>query len=98
MNNSDFLDYLKNEFHQYHQIPTQETQARNEKKQFIAGLMKASRFFGVSYEALQGIVEEEQRKGAPPFASLDDKLIVPTYIRQQAKPDDNRTEQHPLHP
>lgn len=84
MNNIEFLEYLKNEFHQYHQIPTQETQARREKKQFISGLMTASRFFGVSYDALQVIVEEEQRKGAPPFASLDDKLIVPTYIRQQA--------------
>ena len=81
MDNTDFLDYLTTEFKQYHSIPTQETQARRDKKQFIAGLMTASRFFGVEYDELQAIIDNAQHKGAPLFTTLDEMLAVPAYLR-----------------
>ncbi|WP_045466427.1 hypothetical protein [Vibrio hyugaensis] len=60
------------------EIPASEVQEKREKKSFINGLMTASRVIGVSFDELNEIVGADTE---PKFESLDDKLSVPTYIR-----------------
>lgn len=59
MKQSEFLSYLSNELDLYYQIPSTYMQVRFEKKQYINGLMKASRFFGVSLDSLKEVINRE---------------------------------------
>lgn len=59
MQQSEFLNYLSNELDLYYQMPDTYSQVKFEKKQYIDGLMKASRLFGVSYESLKERIDNE---------------------------------------
>ncbi|PHX06552.1 hypothetical protein [Vibrio splendidus] len=88
MNKANFLDYLSVQFDIYNQLSDKATQ--NEAKQFINGMMTASRFFGVSYPELQAAIPSElklcnEEVDAKPtieehFQSKD--LSSPTFHRQ----------------
>ncbi|WP_010448222.1 hypothetical protein [Vibrio rotiferianus] len=80
MDSNDFIEFLKQEFSDYHGLT--EPRQRKEKKQFINGLMTASRFFGVSYDELKAIVATHRAVDTQDEHYLD----IPTFIRQ-AKPD-----------
>jgi len=76
----EFLDFLELEFNNYHSIPLELEQEKKSKKEFINGLMKASRFFDVTFDELQAIVkkssvQEKYVKNATDF------LDIPTFIR-----------------
>ncbi|MCG7496414.1 hypothetical protein MHO82_06035 [Vibrio sp. Of7-15] len=75
---SEMLALLNKECHEYCLIPTNDIQHKREKKQFINGLMTASRVMGISYDELNEVIEAMPK---PKFSSLDDKLAIPTYIR-----------------
>ncbi|MGF1724893.1 hypothetical protein [Photobacterium nomapromontoriensis] len=77
---ADLLALLVKECHEYCLIPTSEEQKKRDKKSFINGLMTASRIVGISYDELNNIVEAMPKST---FASLEDKLAIPTYIRNQ---------------
>ncbi|MEZ8104080.1 hypothetical protein [Vibrio cortegadensis] len=80
MRNAEFLEYLKSEFQEYCAIPISQSQHKSEKKQFINGLMKASRFFGVSFDDLNEIIKSQPQAS---FHGFEDMLDVPTYIRNE---------------
>ncbi|WP_305838333.1 hypothetical protein [Photobacterium leiognathi] len=61
-------------------IPSIEYQKKRERREFINGLMKGSRFFGVSFDDLEEIV---QSKSSLCFDSLKEMLEIPTYIRMR---------------
>ncbi|MEJ2763715.1 hypothetical protein VV869_06995 [Photobacterium sp. MCCC 1A19761] len=82
MEKTEFFDYLRHEFQEYCAIPLDHTAAKLEKKQFINGLMKASRFFGVSYDELNDVINSQPKYS---WASLEAILDVPTYIRDEIK-------------
>lgn len=75
MNNSDFIKFLECEFLQYQKLT--DHSERQEKKQFINGLMTASRFFGVSYHELNAVVDVYRKENM----QRDDYLDIPTFIR-----------------
>lgn len=75
---AELLALITQEYCDYCEIPTSEVQKKREKKSFINGLMTASRVVGVSFDELNDIVGANPE---PRFASLDDKLAIPTYIR-----------------
>lgn len=80
MEKAKFLDYLSHEYHAYCAIPTSDPQHKREKKQFVNGLMTASRLFGVSIDELNAVIDS---KPQPPYANIDEMLEIPTYIRQE---------------
>ncbi|PSU96364.1 hypothetical protein C0W80_17320 [Photobacterium leiognathi subsp. mandapamensis] len=80
MDKMDFLNYLKHEYQEYCVIPSIEYQKKREKREFINGLMKGSRFFGVSFDDLEEIV---QSQSSLCFDSLEEMLEIPTYIRMR---------------
>ncbi|EMK3307929.1 hypothetical protein WD374_004483 [Vibrio vulnificus] len=75
---AELLALLTQEYCDYCEIPASEVQRKREKKSFINGLMAASRVIGVSFDELNEIVGANTESK---FASLDDKLAIPTYIR-----------------
>ncbi|HCG7189822.1 TPA: hypothetical protein NJ329_004522 [Vibrio parahaemolyticus] len=75
---AELLALITQEYGDYCEIPASEVQEKREKKSFINGLMTASRVIGVSFDELNEIVGADTE---PKFESLDDKLSVPTYIR-----------------
>ncbi|GHA10779.1 hypothetical protein [Oceanisphaera arctica] len=83
MQKTEFLGYLSVEFQEYCQIPSEDIQEKQEKKQFINGLMKAARIFGVSFDELTAVVKSEQPDAGPSFSvsSPEDIIKVPAYIR-----------------
>ncbi|QLE83632.1 hypothetical protein FLM48_00115 [Shewanella sp. Scap07] len=78
----ELLALLSKECERYSLIPTSDLQQRREQKSFINGLMTASRIFNVSYDELNNIISTMTQ---PKFESLDEKLAVPTYIRNQSR-------------
>jgi len=74
-----FLTYLKEQYQDYCNLPNCETQLRLQKKQFLKGLMTAARMFGVSYDALKKIVENQSSSN---YETLEEMLEIPTYIRK----------------
>ncbi len=85
MEKIEFLDYLSVEFKEYCQIPSDEPQVKKEKKQFINGLMKAARIFGVSFDELNAVIESEKRNAGHthPLFNPKDFIDIPTYIRNR---------------
>ncbi|RTZ14406.1 hypothetical protein EJ063_15940 [Vibrio aquaticus] len=77
------LALLKDECEKYTQIPSSENRAKQEQKKFIYGIMTASRVVGISYEELETIVNAMSTQ--PQFKDLDEKLAVPTYIRDKVQ-------------
>ncbi|EEZ88381.1 hypothetical protein VME_18250 [Vibrio harveyi 1DA3] len=65
-----FFEYLDSTFKEYRLKPTAETKA------FINGLMTASKFFGVTYEELERVIEQGAPKDVP-------YLDIPTFIRKR---------------
>ncbi|WKE65427.1 hypothetical protein PVT67_17440 [Gallaecimonas kandeliae] len=85
MSEQEFLAYLKNELHQYSLIPAQDGPRKREKKQYIKGLMTASRFFGVSFEALEEVVGTTLKPldGGMDSTAREELLDIPTVIRKK---------------
>ncbi|WP_045401125.1 hypothetical protein [Vibrio hyugaensis] len=79
---AELLALLSQEYFEYLEIPASEAQQKREKKSFINGLMTACRVIGVSFDELNEIVGANT---ASKFESLDDKLAIPTYIRNQVE-------------
>ncbi|MDN3699350.1 hypothetical protein F0249_20025 [Vibrio sp. 03-59-1] len=75
---AELLALISQEYSDYCEIPASEVQHKREKKLFINGLMTASRVIGVGFEELNEIVGANTESK---FESLDDKLAIPTYIR-----------------
>ncbi|MDD1780035.1 hypothetical protein LRP49_02380 [Enterovibrio sp. ZSDZ35] len=59
-------------------IPENQHEQKREKKQFINGLMTASRLVGISYEELSAVIEAMP---SSKFKNLEEKLNIPAYIR-----------------
>ncbi|MGR5133631.1 hypothetical protein [Vibrio alfacsensis] len=80
---SELLALLSKECVEYSEIPTSESQIKRDKKHFINGLMTACRIVGISFEELSAITESipQQTK----FKDLDEKLAVPTYVRNKVE-------------
>ncbi|MFA0157635.1 hypothetical protein [Vibrio sp. 10N.261.46.A3] len=76
----ELLALLTQEYCDYCEIPVSEVEKKREKKSFINGLMTASRVIGVSFDELNEIVGANTESK---FESLDDKLAIPTYIRNK---------------
>lgn len=88
MKQSEFLDYLANELSIYNQIPISETQVRFEKKQYINGLMKAARFFGVTYETMKEVIDtqlKEQINVLNASGRAHELYNIPAFIRENMK-------------
>jgi|GEM_PF-2868728 len=87
MDSKTFLDYLRQEFEQYRQIPSYECEQLREKKAFINGLMTSAKIFGVSFEDLQEVVSSEavNKVKVVPLSENDSILDVPTFIRPNIK-------------
>ncbi|TFH89106.1 hypothetical protein [Vibrio ouci] len=79
---AELLALLSQEYCDYCEIPATEVQQKREKKSFINGLMTACRVIGISFDELNEIVGANT---ASKFESLDDKLAIPTYIRNQVE-------------
>lgn len=77
------LKLLKGECEKYTQIPSCESTVKREQKKFIYGIMTASRVVGISYEELETIVNAMSTQ--PEFKDLDEKLAIPTYIRDKVQ-------------
>lgn len=77
---AELLALLTQEYCYYCEIPASEVQKKCEKKSFINGLMTASRVIGISFDELNEIVGANTEST---FESLDDKLAIPTYIRNK---------------
>ncbi|GLS91460.1 hypothetical protein GCM10007916_25290 [Psychromonas marina] len=85
MEQSEFLSYLSNELDLYYQIPSTYSQVKYEKKQYINGLMKASRFFGVSFENIQEVINRESKGQIAALAAsgrTDELYEIPAFIRE----------------
>lgn len=84
MGKSDFLIYLKDELNQYSCIPDNNPQAKSEKKQFINGLMRGSRFFGVSFDELKEVTDNGVKTQVNEHATFkkEDLLNIPEFIRE----------------
>jgi len=80
MQQSEFLSYLSNELDLYYQIPVTYTQVRFEKKQYINGLMKASRFFGVSFENLKEVIDREAGEQFIVSVQSDEEFDIPALV------------------
>ena len=79
---AELLELIHNEYQYYCSIPESEPKKKGDKKQFINGLMTASRVIGISYDELNKIVQTN------PNASLseeDELLDVPTFVRNKMK-------------
>ncbi|CZF77631.1 putative methyltransferase YcgJ [Grimontia celer] len=85
MEKAAFFTYLSREFSSYYHIHQTDSQRKIEKRHYLNGLMKAARFFGVSYEELKQVVDTEYSKSmaASPLAALNERMEIPTYIRLQ---------------
>ncbi|KJR39635.1 hypothetical protein ACSTDZ_20390 [Vibrio vulnificus] len=83
MDSTDFLDYLKKILHEYHRMDAQDEQSKNERKQYLNGLMHGARLLGVSYEELESVTDGELREYLDFLAATDREalLAVPAYIR-----------------
>ncbi|MGF1694350.1 hypothetical protein L4C54_01605 [Vibrio lamellibrachiae] len=84
MEHSKFLSYLADELHQYRQIVDTKTEEKNEKRHFINGLMTSARFFGISYESLQHVIDNQLKQHINELTNADtgELLDVPAFIRQ----------------
>jgi len=82
MKKMEFLTCLTNEFTQYNLIADTDSSLKREKKQYIDGLMAASRFFGVSFEELSAIRHRSASEHAQQSATsdLDHYLDTPAVI------------------
>ncbi|GEM78078.1 hypothetical protein [Vibrio superstes] len=79
MNNKQaFVDLLSEEYQQHLAIPATQSHKKRESKQFIRGLMTASRLLGVSFDELSEVVGCQSNQ----VSSNEDMLEVPTYIRE----------------
>ncbi|WP_417869482.1 hypothetical protein [Vibrio furnissii] len=87
MDNSAFLTHLKNELHNYHQLDSQNEQAKRERKLYINGMMVAARLLGVSFQVLEEITNNELKEHIDLLATLDQEAIldIPSYLRNKLK-------------
>lgn len=91
MEKKQFFEYLHNEFIHYQQIPSHQIQEKKEKKEYINGLMKASRFWGVSFEELQDVISSKKMDINPSEMHYVDNvkplryLDIPAFIRNRYK-------------
>jgi len=83
MKKMEFLTCLSNEFIQYNLIPDADSHVKREKKQYINGLMTASRYFGISFEELNAISTSPTSEYVDQslLDGLDKYLDVPAVIR-----------------
>ncbi|WP_194435709.1 hypothetical protein [Vibrio fluminensis] len=75
---AQLLAIITQEYGDYCEIPASEVQQKRDKKSFINGLMTAARAIGVSFDELNEIIGTNTKSK---FKSLDDKLAIPTYLR-----------------
>lgn len=80
---SELLALLSKECVEYSEIPTSEYQNKRDKKNFINGLMTACRAVGISFEELSVITESIPQQ--PKFNDLDEKLAIPTFVRNKVE-------------
>lgn len=87
-----FLKLLSDEFRTYYDLPLGERHKREQKRQYINGLMVASRLFGVSFEELDKVAKQShsQHASAPgntrQYSPAElDYLDIPAFIRNQHK-------------
>ncbi|OED65907.1 hypothetical protein A165_00920 [Vibrio tasmaniensis ZS-17] len=79
---SELLAFIEEEFQKYSLMPTDNSQAKRDKKEFINGLMTAARVIGVGYDELNLIVKSTASRGVK---GIEYDLSTPAYIRQQNK-------------
>ncbi|BAC94586.1 conserved hypothetical protein [Vibrio vulnificus YJ016] len=77
---AELLALLTQEYRDYCEIPVSEVQQKREKKSFINGLMTACRVIGISFDELNEIVGVNTESK---FETLEEKLEIPTYIRNK---------------
>lgn len=85
MEKSEFLSYLKDVINQYNLMSDFEGIKKAEKKQYINGLMRASRFFCVSFEELKAVVDQSEtveQSYDESFVGTKEPLEIPTFVRQ----------------
>ncbi|EID0723913.1 MULTISPECIES: hypothetical protein [Vibrio] len=80
---SELLKRLSQECGEYCSIPESEQQVKRDKKNFINGLMTACRVVGISFEELSAVTDSMPKE--PKFRNLDEKLSVPTFIRNEVE-------------
>lgn len=80
---SELFALLSKECVEYSEIPTSEYQKKRDKKNFINGLMTACRVVGISFEELSVITESIPQQ--PKFKNLDEKLAIPTFVRNKVE-------------
>lgn len=87
MKKIEFFTYLKNELVQYKLTPDTDSEVKREKKQYINGLMRASRFFGISFEELRDIIDSEfiENIDKSEYSGREELLDIPTFIRQNKR-------------
>lgn len=78
MSKRELLTYLSHELFLYNHI---RDNTKHNKKEYIKGLMKAARFFDVSFEELKLIVEHNKVENKLTINERDD-FYIPTYIRK----------------
>lgn len=86
MPKTEFLTYLSHELIQYNLIPNTDRTVKHAKKQFINGLMTASRYLGVSFEELQTMIDSQPSIEIEQslLAGIDTYFDVPTVMRADA--------------
>ncbi|EJG1061845.1 TPA: hypothetical protein NGT44_004417 [Vibrio parahaemolyticus] len=74
MSKEAFLKHLAEQFEEYANIPSSLVAEKVGKKQFINGLMTASRYFDVKYEELEAVIPKSLNDDYEP-------LDIPAFIR-----------------
>ncbi len=74
MSKEAFLKHLAEQFEEYANIPSSLVAEKVGKKQFINGLMTASRYFDVKYEELEAVIPKSLNDD-------DEPLDIPAFIR-----------------
>nr|WP_086939883.1 hypothetical protein [Thaumasiovibrio occultus] len=69
----EFFAHLQESLTRYNTIAQEDTLEKQAQKQYVNGLMRASRFFGVSFEELEAIIQHNP---------AGDYLDIPAFIRQ----------------
>ncbi|WP_349775432.1 hypothetical protein [Vibrio intestinalis] len=79
----ELLALLTKECELYSSIAVTERQQKRDKKCFINGLMTACRVVGISFEALNTIIESMPQQTK--FKDIDEQLSIPTYVRNNVE-------------
>lgn len=82
-----FLAYLSNEFKRYHLIDDGLSQDKLKQKAYLNGLMQAARFFGLSFDELQKVIDIEQqialKTSTTSSVNVKPDYEIPAFIRNQ---------------